>query len=92
MAAGLNTENEHFFGLGITTDASPCSSEDREAAFARLVADQWGLQHVTIEAGRAEDLYRYCDTAQPYAWPFAATTKTFARKDRSEKSIRTGNT
>jgi asparagine synthase (glutamine-hydrolysing) len=90
MAAGLNTENEHFSGLGISTDGSSRSSEDREAAYARLVADQWRLQHVTIEAGRAEDLYRYCDTAQPYAWPFAATTKTFARKARAHGKVLLG--
>lgn len=87
MAADLNSGNERFSGLGITTDSSSLSPADQEARYAKLVAAHCGLEHFTIEAGRPEDLYRFCDTAQPYAWPFAATTKTFARKARSHGNV-----
>ncbi|MBT8039534.1 MAG: hypothetical protein KJN78_04800 [Gammaproteobacteria bacterium] len=90
MAALLNADNDQFSGLGITTDGSARSSKDQEAKYARLVAEQSRLQHVTIEAGRAQDLYRYCDTAQPYAWPLAATTKTFAKTARSHGNVLLG--
>ncbi len=90
MAASLNAKNGRFSGLGITTDGSWLSTEDREAEYARLVAEHCGLQHATVDAGRVEDLYRSCDTAQPYAWPFAATTKTYAEKARSHGKVLLG--
>jgi asparagine synthase (glutamine-hydrolysing) len=79
IAAELNRDNPGFSGKAITTDSSKMDSLDEEANHARIVAERAGLDHDTVDAGLESDFYTFLDTAQPYAWPFAATTLRFAR-------------
>ena len=70
------------FALGLTTVYSDIDPNDREAWFAGKVAGKYGMSHVCIQAGKAEDLFAYCNTAEPYDWPFAATTLRFRKHAR----------
>ena len=87
VAARLNSSNIHFSAKAITTDSSKVNPQDEEASYARVVADQCGLIHETVDAGSKADFYSYLDNSQPYAWPFAATTIRFADRMRSHGRV-----
>lgn len=87
ISAELNRDNPGFSGKAITTDSSKMDSLDEEANHARIVAERAGLDHDTVDAGLESDFYTFLDTAQPYAWPFAATTLRFARMVRQHGCV-----
>ena len=87
VAARLNSGNHLFSAKAITTDSSKINPHDEEAFYARIVSDQCGLIHETIEAGSQADFYSYLDTPQPYAWPFPATTIRFADRMRQHGRV-----
>jgi asparagine synthase (glutamine-hydrolysing) len=90
LAVHLNRNSDRFSGLGITTDSSHIFPETGEAKFARMVADEARISHALIEAGKEEDFYAFCSTAQPYAWPFAATTQKYAQTARQHANVLIG--
>jgi asparagine synthase (glutamine-hydrolysing) len=87
IAAELNRDNTGFSGKAITTASSEAGSPDEEATYAQIVAEHAGLVHDTVEAGLESEFYAFLDTAQPYAWPFAATTLRFANRVRQHGCV-----
>jgi asparagine synthase (glutamine-hydrolysing) len=90
MASNIKSGDGSYSGLGITTASPRNLSGNGEAGFAAMAAKHCGLEHQVIEAGRKEDYYQYCSTAQPYAWPFAATTQKFAAATRKHGKVLLG--
>ena len=76
LAKAMQQFSRNAFAL--TTDFSHQDPQDEEAHYARISARFHGIEHECIEAGTAGDFHTFLDTAQPYAWPFAATSKRVA--------------
>jgi len=89
IALWLNRSNAHFEAKGITTDNSSRDPTDEEAHYARILANHIGIEHATLPAAPVNDLYAFCATSQPYAWPFAATLKRYgaALRDYSKVAL-----
>jgi len=78
MAALLGRELPGFSSKGVTTDNSKRDPDDQEAHFAVMVAEHFGFEHKSVDAGAKEDFYAYCGTSQPFPSPFMAISIRFS--------------